>query len=219
MRDDRKGKTLAVRSLMTMRARAPWSRGAAALLALLALSGCYEITTTPLPDAERAAAAPRQPAPYVVQIGDLLGVKFYQHTELDEEVRVRPDGKISLPLLNEVQAAGLTPSQLRTSLMSKLVEYMPTPEVSVIVREVHSNKISVLGEVRKAGRFEISQRATVLDAVALAGGFNDFARRTKLVIVRQEASGTKRIPINYNRIVADEDDNVILQPGDIVVVP
>jgi polysaccharide export outer membrane protein len=134
-------------------------------------------------------------------------------------VPVRPDGKISLPLLNEVQAAGLTPPQLRQSLMSKLVEYMPTPEVSVIVREVHSNKISVLGEVRKAGRYEISNRATVLDAVALAGGFSDFARRSKLVIMRQEGHGVKRIPINYNRIVAEEDENVVLQPGDIVVVP
>src|SRR5437870_2110357 len=78
---------------------------------------------------------------------------------------------------------------------------------------------SVLGEVRKAGRYEITQRATVLDAVALAGGFNDWARRSKLVIMRQEGNGVKRIPVNYNRIVAEEDENVILQPGDIVVVP
>jgi polysaccharide export outer membrane protein len=85
------------------------------------------------------------------------------------------------------------------------------------VREVHSNKISVLGEVRKAGRYEITQRATVLDAVALAGGFNDFARR--VVIMRDEGGTVKRIPVNYNKIVAEEDDNIILHPGDIVVVP
>jgi polysaccharide export outer membrane protein len=84
---------------------------------------------------------------------------------------------------------------------------------------VHSNKISVLGEVRKAGRYEISQRATVLDAVALAGGFNDFARRTKVVIMRNDGAAIKRIPVNYNKIVAEEDDNILLQPGDIVVVP
>jgi len=170
-----------------------------------------------------AAAAPAGGAPvgadYKIGIDDVLDIAVWNNTTVSRTVPVRPDGKISLPLLNEVQAAGLTPSQLRASLMSKLVEYMPTPEVSVIVREVHSNKISVLGEVRKAGRYEISQRATVLDAVALAGGFNDFARRTKLVIMRQEGNGTKRIPINYNRIVAEEDDNVVLQPGDIVVVP
>jgi len=172
-----------------------------------------------------AAPAPAAPAPgttnpdYRIGIDDVLDIAVWNNTTVSRTVPVRPDGKISLPLLNEVQAAGLTPSQLRQSLMTKLVEYMPTPEVSVIVREVHSNKISVLGEVRKAGRYEISQRATVLDAVALAGGFNDFARRTKLVIMRQEGTGTKRIPINYNRIVAEEDDNVLLQPGDIVVVP
>jgi polysaccharide export outer membrane protein len=177
------------------------------------------------PNAAPAPGAPATPAPgtthpdYRIGIDDVLDIAVWNNTTVSRTVPVRPDGKISLPLLNEVQAAGLTPSQLRQSLMSKLVEYMPTPEVSVIVREVHSNKISVLGEVRKAGRYEISQRATVLDAVALAGGFNDFARRTKLVIMRQDGAGTKRIPINYNRIVAEEDDNVVLQPGDIVVVP
>ena len=174
--------------------------------------------TNAAPAAAPAAGAPVG-ADYKIGIDDVLDIAVWNNTTVSRTVPVRPDGRISLPLLNEVQAAGLTPSQLRASLMSKLVEYMPTPEVSVIVREVHSNKISVLGEVRKAGRYEISQRATVLDAVALAGGFNDFARRTKLVIMRQEGTGTKRIPINYNRIVAEEDDNVILQPGDIVVVP
>jgi len=181
--------------------------------------------------ASAAAPAPAAPAPaapasggpvgadYKIGIDDVLDIAVWNNTTVSRTVPVRPDGKISLPLLNEVQAAGLTPSQLRASLMAKLVEYMPTPEVSVIVREVHSNKISVLGEVRKAGRYEITQRATVLDAVALAGGFNDWARRSKLVIMRHEANGVKRIPVNYNRIVAEEDENVILQPGDIVVVP
>ena len=159
------------------------------------------------------------PGEYAIGAEDVLDIVVWDNTEISRSVPVRPDGKISLPLLNEVPAAGLTPTQLRANLMAKLVEYMPNPEVSVIVREVHSNKISVLGEVRKAGRYEITQRATVLDAVALAGGFNDWARRTKLVIMRQEGNGTKRIPVNYNRIVAEEDENVLLQPGDIVVVP
>jgi polysaccharide export outer membrane protein len=181
------------------------------------------------PNAAPPAAAPpaaSAPAPgvavgpeYKIGIDDVLDIAIWNNTTVSRTVPVRPDGKITLPLINEVQAAGLTPSQLRAALMAKLVEYMPTPELSVIVREVHSNKISVLGEVRKAGRYEITQRATVLDAVALAGGFNDWARRSKLVIMRHEASGVKRIPVNYNRIVAEEDENVILQPGDIVVVP
>jgi len=183
----------------------------------------------PAPAAATPAAAPPAAASpangvavgpeYKIGIDDVLDIAVWNNTTVSRTVPVRPDGKITLPLINEVQAAGLTPSQLRASLMAKLVEYMPTPELSVIVREVHSNKISVLGEVRKAGRYDITQRATVLDAVALAGGFNDWARRSKLVIMRHEGSGVKRIPVNYNRIVAEEDENIILQPGDIVVVP
>jgi polysaccharide export outer membrane protein len=169
----------------------------------------------PAPAAAGVAVGPE----YKIGIDDVLDIAVWNNTTVSRTVPVRPDGKITLPLINEVQAAGLTPTQLRASIMAKLVEYMPTPELSVIVREVHSNKISVLGEVRKAGRYEITQRATVLDAVALAGGFNDWARRSKLVIMRQDGNGVKRIPVNYNRIVAEEDENVILQPGDIVVVP
>jgi polysaccharide biosynthesis/export protein len=190
-------------------------------LALAGLAAAQEVVKRP--PAPTAQAAPAGGAPvgadYKIGVDDVLDIAVWNNTTVSRTVPVRPDGKISLPLLNEVPAAGLTPTQLRANLMAKLVEYMPNPEVSVIVREVHSNKISVLGEVRKAGRYEITQRATVLDAVALAGGFNDWARRTKLVIMRQEANGTKRIPINYNRIVSEEDENVLLQPGDIVVVP
>src|SRR5881628_3813102 len=157
----------------------------------------------PAPTAAGVAVGPE----YKIGIDDVLDIAVWNNTTVSRTVPVRPDGKITLPLINEVQAAGLTPTQLRASIMAKLVEYMPTPE------------LSVLGEVRKAGRYEITQRATVLDAVALAGGFNDWARRSKLVIMRQEGNGVKRIPVNYNRIVAEEDENVILQPGDIVVVP
>src|SRR5499426_481962 len=120
-----------------------------------------------------AAAAPASGVPvgpeYKIGIDDVLDIAVWNNTTVSRTVPVRPDGKITLPLINEVQAAGLTPTQLRAAIMAKLVEYMPTPELSVIVREVHSNKISVLGEVRKAGRYEITQRATVLDAGALAG--------------------------------------------------
>jgi polysaccharide export outer membrane protein len=190
-------------------------------LALAGVAAAQEVVKRP--PAPTAQTAPAGGAPvgadYKIGVDDVLDIAVWNNTTVSRTVPVRPDGKISLPLLNEVPAAGLTPTQLRANLMAKLVEYMPNPEVSVIVREVHSNKISVLGEVRKAGRYEITQRATVLDAVALAGGFNDWARRTKLVIMRQEGNGTKRIPVNYNRIVAEEDENVLLQPGDIVVVP
>jgi len=111
--------------------------------------------------------------------------------------------------------------QLRDALAQKLVEYMPNPEVSVIVREVNRFKVSVIGEVKKPGRFDFKSKATVLDAIALAGGFNDFAARSRIVILRQEGAGTKRIPINYNKIIstASDQDEFYLQPGDVVVVP
>jgi len=163
-----------------------------------------------------------QPAPdYQIGPEDLLDISVWNNPALSRTAPVRPDGKISLPLLNDVQAAGLTPMQLRDIIAKKLVEYMPNPEVSVIVREVNRFKVSVIGEVKKPGRFDFKSKATVLDAIALAGGFNDFAARSRIVILRQDGAGTKRIPINYNKIIstASDQDEFYLQPGDVVVVP
>jgi polysaccharide biosynthesis/export protein len=151
---------------------------------------------------------------------DLLDISVWNNPALTKTAPVRPDGMISLPLLNDVQAAGLTPMQLREVIAKKLVEYMPNPEVSVIVREVNRFKVSVLGEVRKPGRFDFKSKATVLDAIALAGGLNDFAARSRIVILRQDGGATKRIPVNYNKIVSStSEDDCYLQPGDVVVVP
>src|SRR5207245_1072171 len=123
--------------------------------------------------------------------------------------------------LNDVQAAGLTPMQLRDVLEKKLAEYMPTPEVSVIVKEVHSFKVSVLGEVKKAGQYELKSRTTVLDIIALAGGFTEFAARSRIVILRPDGTAVKRVPFNYNKAVVQEaqPQEMFLQPGDVVVVP
>ncbi|TLY34533.1 MAG: sugar ABC transporter substrate-binding protein, partial [Nitrospirae bacterium] len=148
----------------------------------------------------------------------------WNNTAISRTVPVRPDGKISLPLLNDVQAAGLTPMQLREVLIKKLAEYTPTPEVSVIIREVHSFKVSVIGEVKRPGRHELKSRATVLDALAMAEGLGEFASRGRIVILRPDGNTLKRIPFNYNKVVsangANGDlENFLLQPGDIVVVP
>ncbi|PWU25132.1 MAG: sugar ABC transporter substrate-binding protein [Candidatus Rokuibacteriota bacterium] len=157
------------------------------------------------------------------QIGpeDVLDVAVWNNTALSRTAPVRPDGKISLPLLNDVQAAGLTPMELRDAIAKKLAEYMPNPEVSVIVREVNHFKVSVLGEVKKPGRYDFKGQATVLDAIALAGGLNDFATRSKIVILRNNGTGSTRLPVNYNKVVAGgaEQDNFVLKPGDIVLVP
>lgn len=151
---------------------------------------------------------------------DLLDIAVWNNAALSRTTPVRPDGKISLPLLNDIDAAGLTPMQLRDVIAKKLVDYMPNPEVSVIVREVNRFKVSVLGEVRKPGRFDFKSKATVLDAIALAGGLSDFAARSRIVILRQDGAATKRIPVNYNKIISSSsEDDLYLQPGDVVVVP
>jgi len=152
---------------------------------------------------------------------DLLQISVWKNDAMSQTVPVRPDGKISLPLLNDLQAAGLTPMQLRDVLVKKLVEYIPTPDVSVIVREVHSFKVSVIGEVKTTGRYELKSRTTVLDALAMAGGFTEFASRTRIVVLRSEGATMKRIPFNYNKVISanGEAENFFLQPGDIVLVP
>ena len=152
---------------------------------------------------------------------ELLDIAVWNNQAISRTMPVGPDGKISLPLLNEVQAAGLTPPQLRDVLMKRLTDYMPSPEVSVIVREVHSFKVSVIGEVKTPGRYELKSRATVLDVLAQAGPFTDFASRARIFVIRSNGGAVKRIPFNYNKVVSGDapDGNFSLQPGDIVVVP
>jgi polysaccharide export outer membrane protein len=153
---------------------------------------------------------------------DLLQVFVWKNDTLSRVVPVRPDGHISLPLLGDVRAEGLTPVQLRDTLTERYGDYMPVPEVSVIVVEVRSFKVSVMGEVLKPGRFELKSATTALDAIALAGGFSPFASRSRVVILRPTASaGMTRIPFNYNKVVAagGEGENLWLRPGDIVLVP
>jgi len=173
--------------------------------------------SAPAPTAARAANA----TDYQIGPEDVLDVAVWNNPAISRTTPVRPDGMISLPLLNDVQAAGLTPMQLRDDIAKKLTEYLPNPEVSVIVREVNHFKVSVLGEVKKPGRYDFKGQASVLDAIALAGGLSDFAARSKILVLRNEGNGTKRIPVNYNKIVSSsaEQDDVQLKPGDIVLVP
>src|SRR5436309_13864220 len=195
-------------------------------MALVATQVFLVLTAPGLGSVSTLAAAPGpQPPPeqgdYRIGPEDVLDIAVWNNTAISRTVPVRPDGKISLPLLNDVQAAGLTPMQLRDVLIKKLAEYMPTPEVSVIVREVHSIKVSVIGEVKKPGRHELKSRATVLDALAMAEGLGEFASRGRIVILRPDGNTLKRIPFNYNKVVSTDGEleNFMLQPGDIIVVP
>ncbi|MBI4169194.1 MAG: polysaccharide biosynthesis/export family protein [Acidobacteria bacterium] len=150
---------------------------------------------------------------------DVLTIAIWKNEALSGEMPVRPDGMISLPLLNDVQAEGLTPMELRDALMRRLSEYMPTPEVSVIVKEVRSPKISILGEVAHPGRYDLKGRITVLDLLALAGGLTEFASRSRIVILRGDGPGPARIRFNYSKAMQDgARENVELRPGDIVLV-
>jgi len=151
---------------------------------------------------------------------DVLDISVWKNADLTRKVPVRPDGKISLPLVNDVQAAGLTPLELRDTLTKKLEAYMPSPQVSVTVAEVHSFKVSVLGEVPFAGRHVLQSKATVLDALALSGGLKEFAARSRIVVLRPSSKGMQRIPFDYNKVVSgDGAQNIYLQPGDIILVP
>ena len=168
---------------------------------------------------QRAHAEDRED--YEIGPEDVLDIAVWNNTAISRTVPVRPDGKISLPLLNDVQAAGFTPMLLRNVLIKKLAEYMPTPEVSIIVREVRSFKVSIIGEIKTPGRYEFKSRTTVLDALAQAGAFNEFAARTRIFVLRPNGTTMKRIPFSYNKVVAanGEHENFYLEPGDIIVVP
>lgn len=153
---------------------------------------------------------------------DVLDIAVWKNTELTRTVPVRPDGMISLPLLNDVRVVGLTTLELRDVLSKKLEEYIPSPQVSVIVSAVHSFKISVIGEVAFPARHEIRSGTTVLDALAMSGGLKEFAARGRMVVMRQDGKGgIKRLPFDYNRAVEEggESENFSLRPGDIIVVP
>jgi len=132
---------------------------------------------------------------------------------------VRPDGRISLPLANELDASGKTAAQLQQEITERLKRYITEPVVNVMVKQINSLKISVLGEVRKPDVYRIKNRITVLDAIAMAGGFTDLARPTRVVILRKTASGPQRIKVNINQLVADDHgDMFYLEPLDTVFI-
>ncbi len=151
---------------------------------------------------------------------DVLDILVWKQENLSRTVPVRPDGKVSLPLVNDIQAAGLTPTELRTRLTDRLTEYVSAPEVSVIVKEVHSVKVSVLGAVRMPGHYEVKSPSTVLDLIARAQGLTEFADRARIVVLRQVGGATTRVPFNYRKVAEGaEQDNFPVLPGDIIVVP
>jgi len=134
---------------------------------------------------------------------DVIEVFVWKEPELSVSVVIRPDGKISLPLANELEASGKTATELQLEIADKLRRYVTQPIVNVMVKQINSLKISVLGEVRKPDVYRIKNRITVLDAIAMAGGFTDLARPNRVVVLRITPAGTERIKINVKQLVAD----------------
>ena len=173
-----------------------------------------------VPAAASRYDAPADPA-YRIGPEDVVQVSVWNNEAMSRTVPVRPDGKLSLPLLNDVEAAGLTPMELRDRLMQRLGEYMPHPEVAVVVTEVRSFKVSVIGQVPKPDRYQLRSAATVMDVLAMAGGFNEFAARSRVVVIRAQGDKTERIPFDYDKVRNGDPSqaNFQLRPGDIVLVP
>lgn len=173
-----------------------------------------------------AMAAP-SPAPqagddFVIGNGDVLAINVWKEPDVSRTLPVRPDGKISLPLVGDIQASGLTTTQLRANLERALRAYIWDPAVTLIVQEVKSQTYDVLGDVLRPGAYALSKPTTVLDAIAQAGGFRDWAKLTKIYVLRLGANGSQeRLPFNYKQVIKGEklSQNVQLKSGDVVVVP
>jgi polysaccharide export outer membrane protein len=161
-------------------------------------------------------------ASFVIGNDDLLAINVWKEPDISRSIPVRSDGKISLPLVGEVQATGRTPLQLEGDITGKLRSYIAEPEVTVMVQEIHSEKFNILGQVMKPGSYSLEAATTVLDAIAAAGGFRDFASQKHIYILRQNPSGAEaRIAFNYKNVIKGKNSqqNIKLEPRDTIVVP
>lgn len=159
---------------------------------------------------------------YVIGNDDRLAINVWKEPDLTQTLPVRSDGKISLPLIGEVQAAGRTPHDLEVAISDKLRTYITDPEVTVMVLQINSQKFNILGRVVKPGSYSLSTTTTVLDAIAEAGGFQDFAKQKNVYILRQKpGGGEERLSFNYKDVIRGKasQENIRLQPGDTIVVP
>jgi polysaccharide export outer membrane protein len=179
-----------------------------------------------VPAAAVAAAAPRPTDPvippgYVIGADDELSIVFWKDKEMSADAQVRPDGRIALPLINEVQAAGLTPDQLREKITEESKKYMEDANVTVVVRQINSRKVFITGEINKPGTYPLTTPITVMQLIAMAGGLREYADAKKIVIMRTENGKPQRLPFNYKSIIEGKNlqQNIELKPGDTVVVP
>lgn len=173
---------------------------------------------------EDSAPASQDPE-YVIGTEDVIEISVWRNPELSKTVVVRPDGMISMPLIGDIRAAGLTPAGLRNSITDRLKEYQETVVTSVIVQEAKSYRIFVLGEVLNPGTYLMTRKTTIVQAIALAGGFNQFASKNRIILIREmhgRSAKPEKISVRFDEIidVRDKGDkNLILKPGDTIFVP
>ena len=159
---------------------------------------------------------------FVIGNGDVLNINVWKQPDLSRSVPVRSDGKVSLPLIGEVKAAGQTPLKLEEELTSKFQPFLAEPEVTVIVEQINSEKFNILGRVAKPGSYPLVNPTTVLDAIALAGGCRDFAKQKSIYVLRRDPDGKEtKLPFNYQDVIKGRNttQNIDLQPRDTIVVP
>ncbi len=184
------------------------------------------------PSTTAAPAQPTQPSTaspsrqsddtFIIGDDDVLSINVWKEPDLSKQIPVLSDGRISLPLIGEVQAAGRTPSQLEQDIAGRLKSYVNDPQVTVIVQQINSLKFNILGQVIKPGSYPLLAGTTIVDAIATAGGFKDFAKKKSIYILRQTPGGEQsRIPFNYQDFIKGKNaqQNIIVKPRDTIVVP
>ena len=173
---------------------------------------------TPLPVEKREQVDPNA---YIIGEQDALVITVWKEKEISGGVVVRPDGKITVPLVGEIKVVGMTPMHLQSVLMEKLKPFVTVPQVSVAVTEIRSRKIYLIGHAAREGPFPINSTTSVLQIIAQAGGLKDFAKRKKIYILRQHGTDQTRFDFNYDQVIKGQhiEQNILLEPGDTIVVP
>jgi len=173
-----------------------------------------------------AAAAPRPsdpvvPAGYVIGTDDVLSIVYWKDKDMSADAKVRPDGRIALPLINEVHAAGLTPEQLHSKLVEESKKYMEDANITVVVREINSRKAFITGEVNKPGPYPLTAPTTVMQLISMAGGLREYANAKNITIMRSDGGKQVALKFNYKDVSNGKNlsQNIELKPGDTVVVP
>ena len=171
--------------------------------------------------ASSLAGAVKVPDDYIIGTDDVLTILFWREKDMSGDVVVRPDGKITLPLINDIVAAGLTTEQLREKLIAEATRYIEDPSATVVLKQLNSRKVFITGEIQKPGPYVLTAPTTVLQLISMAGGMSEFAHRKEIFVMRTEGGKQVTFPFDYTSVVKRSklQQNIVLKPGDTVVVP